>query len=306
VKLPNMHWSMTRALVVVTITMLLSACGSTHVADAPAQNGSPASTAESQSVDPIAPPVTSPSTAGLNRWEGFPVAGQPRPIVLLSGPLHWPENGFVNDSEKIALSYGGARPPVSYPTAPDTAAGYQLIDPSSAFRTLIDVQRNGDDSTEAIQATGVTLGMSTFATDRGQKDLPAWIFQFDGATAVAVAAVHPKFFFAPLGDKSTSGPAGIPGGGSTTLSSDGQTLTVAFTGAAEGQGPCTADYAAVLEERSNVVGLSVTTTRRGTGQVEECAAGGFKRTVSATLASPLGDRVLVDSTSGDPIAVTGS
>lgn len=299
-----MHRLTTRALVVVTL--LLSACGSVHVAGGPARDGSQASTPESQSVDPIAPPVTSLGTTGLDRWEGFPVAAQPRPIVFLSGPLHWPDNGFVNDSEKIALSYGGARPTASYPTAPDTAGGYQLIDPASAFRTLVDVPRNGDDTAETIQATAVTLGTSTFATDRGPMDLPAWIFQFDGETAVAVAAVHPKVLFTPLRDHSTSGPAGIPGGGSATLSSDGKTLTVAFTGAAEGQGPCTADYAAVLEERANAVGLSVKTVRQGTGQVEACAAGGFKRTVSATLTSPLADRVLVDSTSGDPIVVTGS
>jgi hypothetical protein len=134
-------------------------------------------------------------------------------------------------------------------------------------------------------------------------DLPAWIFQFDKETAVAVAAVQHKLVFEPLRDSETSGPAGVPGGGSATISSDGQTLTVSFIGAAEGQGSCTADYATVLEERANIVGFSIKTTRQGTGQVEACSAGGFKRTAIATLASPLGDRVLVDSISGDPIVV---
>jgi hypothetical protein len=121
-----------------------------------------------------------------------------------------------------------------------------------------------------------------------------------------VAAVHPTLVFTPLRDHEASGPAGVPGGGSATLSSDGKTLTVSFTGAAEGQGPCTADYAAVLEERTNIVGLSVTQVRRGTGQVESCPAVGYKRTVTATVTSPLGDRILVDSARGDPIAVTDS
>ena len=254
----------------------------------------------------LAPPQSTPGIAGLDRWKGFPVAGQPRPIVFLSGPLHWPDNGFVNDSEKIALSYGGVSPPASYPTAPNTAGGYELIDAASGFQTLADVPPHGDDIAEPIQATGVALGTSTFATDRGPLDLPAWIFQFDTGTAVAVAAVHPKHVFTPLGYQSTSGPAGVPGGGSATLSSDGKTLTVSFTGAAEGQGPCTADYAAVLDERANIVGLSVKTTRQGTGQVESCRSIGFRRTATATLTSPLGERVLVDSTSSDPIAVTDS
>jgi hypothetical protein len=78
--------------------VLLSACGRVDGAGAPAQG-----------VDPISPPTTS-STAGLDRWEGFSAAKQPRPIVFLSGPLHWPDNGFVNDSEKIALSYGRVSP----------------------------------------------------------------------------------------------------------------------------------------------------------------------------------------------------
>lgn len=290
-----MHRATPRVLVVVAVTLLLSACGGVRGGGAPAQ-----------SVDPITPPSTSGGTTGLDRWEGFSVAKQPRPIVFLSGPLHWPDNGFVNDSEKIALSYGGVRAPVCYPTAPDTAGGYQLMDAASAFHTLVDVPPNGDGTTETIQATGVALGTSTFATDRGPLDLPAWIFQFSGEMAVAVAAVHPKLVFTPLRDKSTTGPAGVPGGGSATLSSDGQTLTVSFVGAAEGQGPCTADYAAVLEERANIVGLSVKQVRRGMGQVESCPAGGFKRTVTATLTTPLGSRVLADSTSGDPIAVTDS
>lgn len=103
---------------------------------------------------------------------------------------------------------------------------------------------------------------------------------------------------------STSGPAGVPGGGSATLASDGKTLTVSFTAAADGQGPCSAEYAAVLEERANIVGLSLETVRQGTGQVAACGSVAFKRTVIATLTSPLGYRVLVDSTSGHPIAVT--
>ncbi len=242
----------------------------------------------------------------MDRWKGFSASEQPRPIVFLSGPLHWPDNGFVNDSEKIALSYGGVRPPASYPMAPDTAGNYPVMDAASAYRTLVNVPPNADGTAESLQATSVALGTSTFATDRGPVALPAWIFQFSGETAVAVAAVQHKLVFEPLRDYETSGPAGVPGGGSATLSSDGKTLTVSFTGAAEGQGPCTADYAAVLDERANIVGLSVKTTRQGTGKVESCPAVGFARTVTATLAVPLGYRVLVDSTSGEPIAVTDS
>jgi hypothetical protein len=298
-----MHRLATRALIVVTL--LLSACGSIHVGGAPAQDGSTASTTESQSVDPIAPPAGSPS-GGLDRWNGFSVSKQPRPIVFLSGPLHWPDNGFVNDSEKIALSYGRVSPPASYPTGPDTAGGYDLMDAASAYRTLVSVPPTADGTAESLEATGIVLGTSTFATDRGPIDLPAWIFHFGDQTAVAVAAVQHKLVFAPLLDQGTSGPAGVPGGGSATMSSDGKRLTVSFFGAAEGKGPCTADYAAVLEERANIVGLSIKTTRQGTNKVESCGAVAFKRTTTAALAVPLGDRVLVDSLSGDPIAVTAS
>jgi hypothetical protein len=284
--------SKTRAMAVAIV--LLSACGRVDGAGAPAQG-----------VDPISPPTTS-STAGLDRWEGFSAAKQPRPIVFLSGPLHWPDNGFVNDSEKIALSYGRVSPPASYPEGLNTAGGFDLMDAASAYRTLVSVPPNADGTAESLEVTGMALGTSTFATDRGPLELPAWIFQFSRETSVAVAAVQHKLVFEPLRDFETSSPAGVPGGGSAALSSDRQTLTVSFVGAAEGQGSCTADYAAVLEERVNIVGLSVKMTRRGTGQAEVCSAVGFQRTITATLTAPLADRVVVDSKSGDPIAVTDS
>ena len=77
-------------------------------------------------------------------------------------------------------------------------------------------------------------------------------------------------------------------------------VTVAFAGAAEGDGPCTADYRLDLIEHDTFVEASTVITRSGGGT---CAAVGYQREATATLSRPLAGRVLVDAATGAAIVV---
>jgi hypothetical protein len=79
---------------------------------------------------------------------------------------------------------------------------------------------------------------------------------------------------------------------SARIGPDGRTGTISFVGAAPGRGPCTADYAVDQLSSHTAIAISVRETRSAQGN---CAAVGYERHVNIELASPLGNRVLVDA-----------
>jgi hypothetical protein len=85
------------------------------------------------------------------------------------------------------------------------------------------------------------------------------------------------------------------------LGADGSVVTVDFVGGPAGSGSCTNDYAPAVDEASAMVVVRVVETRSGGGT---CNTMGRPRTVTFALASPLGNRVLVDDGTGSPLAVT--
>jgi hypothetical protein len=95
-----------------------------------------------------------------------------------------------------------------------------------------------------------------------------------------------------------------PLGGSITANVDasGTAVTVMFTGAAEGDGPCTADYRLDLIEDDAFVEATITETRSGS---HSCQAVGYPREATATLNRPLGGRVLVEAATGAAVVVDG-
>lgn len=85
---------------------------------------------------------------------------------------------------------------------------------------------------------------------------------------------------------------------------DGRTLVLSFIGGAPGTGSCTAGYTGEATERGDAVTVHLRATFRGPGDgVDACAALGYPRTVRVELASVLGDRRLVDGSSGAEVAV---
>ena len=98
---------------------------------------------------------------------------------------------------------------------------------------------------------------------------------------------------------------GVVGIDGAAIAKDQRTLTVGFTGAASGTGPCTARYALRVTESATAVAVTVIASPNGSG-TEICTLVGYIRHASAALGASLGNRVVVDSISGGPIAVTGS
>jgi hypothetical protein len=144
----------------------------------------------------------------------------------------------------------------------------------------------------------VNLGTGVFWTDRGPRRLPAWLFTFRGvADPAAVLAVTPAAIYTPPADPAPKPPF-ITG---ARLGADGRTLTVQFTGAAAGTGPCTASYSLRLAASREAVAVAVTGHPHGGNVI--CAAIGYPRHVTSVLNGPLGSRVLVDAASGTAIPV---
>jgi hypothetical protein len=84
----------------------------------------------------------------------------------------------------------------------------------------------------------------------------------------------------------------------------GNELTVAFVGAPDpGNMPCGEDYTAEAVESDLAVVVIVTRHPHGPPFPEACSAVGARRTATATMAAPLGNRVVLDLQQGTPVPV---
>ncbi len=269
----------------LVVSLINGACGSN------AASGSASDPAESTTT--TAP--NAEAAAALARWAGFPVADDPRPIVLTQGRIVDPAGGFSTNDQKEAYLEGAFAPPASLPPTPD-GADHPLI---SAQQALDVLQSAGTGSGAApLSITEVTFGSAPFDTDRGSAVLPAWLVHIAGVEApAAVLAVDPSAIFepAPGPDFSTSG---------ASLGSDGTTVVLRIAGAPDTPGPCGADYSAEAFESAGAVAVAITTVQHESpsGPVV-CTAIGALRQVTVTLDAPLGARVLIAASGGAPIPV---
>jgi hypothetical protein len=254
----------------------------------------PSSTTPPTTEDPIA-------AAALGTWAKFPVGTVPRPLLLLEGAVNAPASGFtdpdirVADADKDAFDAGAITSPGSFPSGPPNAGGYRIISAQTALERIR--QSGSGTASTVLTTTNIELGTGSFLTDRGPMTLPAWLVSFRGVTDPAeVLAVDPAALFAaPDPAASASITAGSAPGA--------RTLTLTFTGAAAGTGPCTADYAAHVSESTVAVAVGIEeTTHDSTGVA--CLAVGYSRRVTITLTQPLGARVLVDEKTQAAIEVT--
>ena len=225
-------------------------------------------------------------------WSTYPVSDSPRPLVLPWGPIVEPKDGYPDDVSKQAVAAGAIDGPDDLPAPPGVVAAMPI---TSADEALTILRRGDGQQAQRIKASAVKLGTAEFVTDRGPATLPAWLFTFPGvAEPLAVIAVASPARFAaadtaPLGTEMTG-----------HVDASDTSVTVSFTGAAEGDGDCTADYRLDLIEHDTFVEASTTTTRFGGGS---CTAVGYRREVTATLSRPLAGRVLVDAATGAAVVV---
>ena len=243
---------------------------------------------------------TSPIPPALAAWSKFSVQASPRPLVLIDGDnVNAPAFGFPNNDTKLAYEDGTLAAPSSFPTGPHAAAGFPLSSSQSAFNALKAAATSGPPATAPLVVTSVGLGTGVFATDRGRRSLPAWLFSFQGVENPAqVLAVSPRRIFAPPQRIVVQGSVlqSSPTVGSATLARNHRTLTVGFAGAPEGTGPCQATYSLTVGASRTAVAAVVHAVTHYKGDVACLLQASFNQ-LTTTLRVPLGKRVVVDADS---------
>jgi hypothetical protein len=234
-------------------------------------------------------------------WSAFPVDAAPRPLVFVGAPVVDPASGFRDGADKIAYIDRAIGPPSSFPSGPDRAAGYPIVSAKVAFQTFMARPGKGATPGQRLVVTTVGLGTGVFQTDRGPRRLPAWLFTFQGVQDPAVVvAVAPTGIFTPP----TALTGRPPFVAAARLGPDDRTLTVLFSGAPSGSGPCSADYSLGVTQSTTTVAVTVHEHDHSSGVA--CAEPGFERQATTRLAVPLGSRVVLDAMTGMAVAVTES
>lgn len=234
----------------------------------------------------------------LHAWAGFPVRSSPRPLILLQGYVLAPEYGFSDDNSSNAFWNGDITPPASWPAAPASSMGLPIIGALAAFKELRKMTTSSHPvgTPPPLSTTGVDLGTGRFLTDRGYRNLPAWLFSLSGVQSPAkVLAVGTSAVYSP--------PVTRPAQMSATVDPGGRHMVVNFAGARAGTGPCTASYSVAVEESETAVAVDVIQHAHGSPHVI-CTLVGHSRYASAELATPLGARVVVDASTGGAASVS--
>ncbi|MFZ3469783.1 hypothetical protein ACODT3_28095 [Streptomyces sp. 4.24] len=175
----------------------------------------------------------------------------------------------------------------SVPLAPDTPVGATDTLPCNPEPRPMKPPR-----TESVR--GAELGLVAGTVDGGRGLVPAWLFEVAGkdggpgrtvAQPAAVAEDPPASAAPPAAGRT------VPG---FSYSEADRTLTVNFWG-----GVCST-YALEVREQPETVMTRITDTPNKPGQ--SCIMIAQEMTVTAKLQQPLGDRKVVDATTGKPLA----
>jgi hypothetical protein len=227
----------------------------------------------------------------------------PRPVVLTGPAINDPASGFARGDDKDAYASGRFKLATTLPSGTPKPDGHRLMTAAQAYAALTS-QLGGRPSGTALRVSRVAPAASTFSTDRGARVLPAWAFTFAGVADPAYVLAIATTDRWPRGDQPSAA-----GGSqqSVTVSPNQKTLTVTFVGSPAGSGPCDAQYAIDTAEAATAVWVKVqqlpnnspapSPTLMGnppTLTVMTCDLMGYPRTATATLSSPLGNRVIVD------------
>lgn len=207
----------------------------------------------------------------LAKWDGFPIAREPRPIVLAKltpnakkqelSRLDW--RSYFDEPAAAA-----AAPPQITGTLREFFGGIRVVPPES-WGPLV-------------------RGLGAFGTDRGVRDLPAWWMRHP-ETRGPWYGLDAQFLRAQ-----TWRPPGLDQRGGPTeasrLAADGRTLTYRFLGDPASEVEYT--HGEVYETETAVVVLPV--GARLNGPLSSSLLIDVEREVTVPLSAPLGNRVLID------------
>jgi hypothetical protein len=258
----------------------------------------------------------------LAAWADFPVTARPRPLVLtppFDGRVNDPAGGFstgdITEDDNFTTAYlqGSIQAPARLPVGPRTSENYPIITAGQALQVLKTPSSSGAVvPVPPLQVISVVLGTSVFITDRGRVPLPAWLFSFrDVANPAAVLAVAPPaLYLHPVSDFQAQ-VRGVTWATAAEVSSSGHTITADFVGAAAGSGPCTANYGLQIATSAKAIAVEVIQLPNSVAAPPStatlnvsCAAVGYPRKATASLPGAIGNRVVIDADTRNPLAVT--
>jgi hypothetical protein len=269
----------------------------------------------------FAPGATDPAAAHqraqavLSAWAEAVAAAGDHAAVAVVGDLtgqvgDWEE--AVGDNNKRALMAGmvaskvplaGVAPPDGDVTWQDgTTTKVPLLSAQQAVVAIEHTTAAPCSDCAMLLVTDARLTSGPIQTSRGPATAPIWELTVQG-TAVKVTRVaiaNPVIVATPGEGDPQLGLAIDSASGSV----GGTELTVAFVGAPDpGDQPCGEDYTAEAVESDLAVVVIVTRHPHVAPFGEACSAVGARRTATAALAAPLGDRVVLDLQQGTPVPV---
>jgi hypothetical protein len=270
-------------------------------------------------------PSPSPSPGGVNvsafdalarqeasAWARSPLAMVWRTglVVLQAGDLSsGPSGGFPSGAAKLAfingdLVFTGPPPsgtPAGVVTWPDgSAMKVPVLSEARVFSELTASRQCPGCVTTPLAVTAARPTTLDVPTSRGTASVPAWAFTLKGVSAPVIqAALPPGSYVTPYTHGTPTEnlrPLGTSfvGGGPARVSADGQTLTVGLPGS-----PCDTTWGGLDAEVGGVVVVGGWMHDPDLGQ--PCAAVLQLRKVTVQLAAPLGDRVILDAATGQPV-----
>jgi hypothetical protein len=246
----------------------------------------------------------------LRLWIQFPVDAKPRAIIA-TNTVVLPDAVSVWLAEHRSSSAGVFRVTAKLPGRARAHDGYPVVSAATAYASLRSAAREAPSPPQTVIGIGpdplriraVRLGTGSFATDRGQTRLPAWQFFFAGfaapGTVLAVKRTFPALHF-----REDTGWIGGSQHTTATISPSGTQVAITFFGAPAGSGPCDQSYTVDVADSHTAVAFTISAAQPQPTTSVPCATNLTRRTIVATLARPLGARVLVSGADGNVIPVT--
>jgi hypothetical protein len=254
--------------------------------------------------------------AALARWDvAFAQAGGQG--VAFVGELtnqigNWEE--LVGSNNKTALMSGLVRPTARLSTDPPPPGQVTWPDGSSrtvrlvsAAQALAEIASSASSPCPEclpLDITDARLAAGLAWTSRGDATVPLWEFSVAGTTVrITRVAVADRISVVPAPWDPNFSPDGVSIE-SARGAADSRQLEVTFAGAPDrADKPCGVDYSAEAVESEHAVVVIVIGHRNPAAAM--CTLVGARRTAVVDLASPLGDRAVLEAREGLPVPLFG-
>ena len=228
------------------------------------------------------------------------------PDDLSSGP----SGGFPSGEDKASVGNGdlvftGPSPTgtpagvVSWPAGPTMKV--PVMSEARTFSELTSSRECPACAATPLEVTAATPTTLPVATSRGIAKVPAWAFTLKGVSGPLIqAALPPGSCVTPGGTGSPSAARLAPlgkaftGAGYAAVSADGRTLTLRLFG-----GVCNTTWGGLATEADGAVVIGGWTVDPNPNA--PCAAVGVSLTATVRLPAPVGDRVIIDASTGQPV-----